>query len=217
MNELERYLQQVLADLPQEEREDIHEELYAHLVEHMNDLMIEGYSEEEAMHQVIQSFGNEQSLNQELKRAMFPWLKIVRFVWSVVFVTAFLCLVSYSVMEFYHPEFSNTIPAESVAGGFFIVVFIAGAAEGIYEAINQQFNTKWLRNPWLLFFVPSLLVGAIQSQSLINHPDQYPDGLWLDLFAVPIGVFAYLFARQIFTLLFLNKNQTKNKRRTLIR
>ncbi|WML41469.1 permease prefix domain 1-containing protein [Neobacillus sp. OS1-2] len=217
MNELERYLQQILADLPQVEREEMHEELYAHLVEHMNDLMSNGYSEKEAAHLVIQSFGNEQSLNQELKRAMFPWLKIARFVWSVFFVTAFLCLVSYFSMEFYHPEFANTLPVESVVGGFFIVLFVAGAAEAIYEGLNQQFNLKWLRNTWLLFFVPALIVGAIQSRSLINHPDQYPDGLWLDLFAIPIGAFAYLLARQIFTLLFLNKKRPKDKRRTLIR
>lgn len=217
MNELERYLQQILTDLPQEEREEMYEEFYAHLVEHRNDFMIQGYSEEEAVSQVIQSFGNEQSLNQELKRVMFPLLKIVRFVWSVFFVTGFLYLVSYSTMEFYHPEFTNRIPVESVAGGFFIVVFIAGAAEAIYEALNQQWGTKWIRNPWLFFFVPSLLVGAIQSQALINHPGQYPEGLWIDLFAIPIGAFAYLLARQAFTLLFLNKNHAKNKRRTLIR
>ncbi|WP_040207475.1 permease prefix domain 1-containing protein [Neobacillus jeddahensis] len=217
MNELERYLQQILADLPQEEREEMHEELYAHLVEHRNDLMMNGYSEDEAVIQAIHSFGNERSINQELKRAMFPLLKIVRFVWSVFFVTVFLCLVSYATMEFYHPEFDNTLPGESVIGGFFIVVFIAVAAETLYEALNQQINVKWLRNPWLFFLVPSLLFGAIQSRALINHPDHYPEGLWLDLFAIPIGAFAYLLARQFFTLLFLNKKSAKNERRTLIR
>ncbi|WP_251554273.1 permease prefix domain 1-containing protein [Neobacillus muris] len=217
MNELERYLRQVLADLPREEREDMHEELYAHLMEHRNDLMGQGYSEAEAVDLVIQSFGNETSINHELKRAMFPWLKIVRFVWSVFFVTAFLCLVSYGTMEFYHPEFPNTLPMESIVGGFFIVVFLAVAAEAIYEAVNQQWNVKWLRNPWLFFLAPSLLFGAIESRSWFNHPDQYPDGLWLDLFAIPIGAFAYLLARQFFTVLFLNKTGAKNKRRRLIR
>lgn len=209
MKNLDRYLKEIVSDLPMndDEKDDFKEELYTHLKEHVKELLIKGYTEDEAVHQAIESFGNERKLNLELKKAMFPLYKVIRYGWNIVFVTAFLCLVSYSAMEFYHPEFDNTLPLESVAMGFFIVAFIACAAEAIYEAINQQFKSKWLANPWLFFLLPSLLFGGIQSLSLFENPEQYQDGLWLDLFAIPIGAFAYLVSRQLFTRVFVRNSR----------
>ena len=209
MKNLDRYVKEIVSDLPMkdDEKEDFKEELYSHLKEHVNELMIKGYSEDEAIHQAIESFGNDRKLNLELKKAMFPLYKVIRYGWNVVFVTAFLCLVSYSAMEYYHPEFDNTLPLESVVMGFFIVAFIAAAAEAIYEAINQQFKSKRLSNPWLFFLVPSLVFGGIQSLSLFENPEQYQDSLWLDLFVIPIGAFAHLISRQLFTRIFVRNSR----------
>jgi len=206
---LDHYVKEIVSDLPMkdDEKEDFKEELYSHLKEHVNELMIKGYSEDEAIHQAIESFGNDRKLNLELKKAMFPLYKVIRYGWNVVFVTAFLCLVSYSAMEYYHPEFDNTLPLESVVMGFFIVAFIAAAAEAIYEAINQQFKSKRLSNPWLFFLVPSLVFGGIQSLSLFENPEQYQDSLWLDLFVIPIGAFAHLISRQLFTRIFVRNSR----------
>ncbi|MFZ7942889.1 permease prefix domain 1-containing protein [Neobacillus sp. 19] len=191
----------------EDEKEEVREEIFSHLKEHAKELMIKGYTEEEAVLQAMKSFGNERKLNWEMKKAAFPFYKPVRFIWNVFFVTAALCLISFSAMEFYHPEFDNALPLESVMMGFFLVVFIAGAAEVLYEAINQQFKSKWLANPWLFFFIPSLIFGGVQSMSFLKNPEQYPDGLWLDLFAIPIGAFAYLVSRQLFTRIFVRNRR----------
>ncbi|WP_066062951.1 permease prefix domain 1-containing protein [Neobacillus soli] len=209
MKEIERYIKEIVSDLPMndDEKADFEEELYAHFHEHVNDLMVKGNTKDEAILQAMESFGNEKNLNWEMKKAIFPFYKVVRYLWNVVFVTAFLCLVSYSVTEYYHPEFVNALPMDSVIMGFFIVAFIVGAAEVIFEAINDQFKSKWLSNPWLFFLVPSLLFGGIQTFSLVENPEQYQEGFWLDLYAVPIGAFVHLISRQLFTLIFVRNRR----------
>lgn len=209
MKDLNQYVKEILSDLPmkKDEKEEFKEELYSHLQEHINELLVKGFSEDEAIQQAIKAFGNEQKLNWEMRKAIFPLYKVIRYLWNIVFVTAFLCLVSYSVMEYYHPEFENRLPAYSMVMGFFIVALLAGAGEVIYEALNDQFKSKWLANPWVFFLFPSLLFGIIQASSLFKHPEQYQEGLWLDLFAIPLGAFAYLLSRQLFTYFFVNSRQ----------
>jgi hypothetical protein len=210
MKEIEQYVKEITLDLPDDEQKELREEIFIHLQDHVKELLIKGYSEEKAVTHAIESFGNQGKLNRELKRAVFPFYKPIRFVWCVIFVTGFLCLVSYSVMEYYHPEFKNSFPLYSVLMGMFIITLIAGAGEALYEALASQYRSKWLLNPWLFFMVPSLLFGGIQTPLLFKHPEQYLDGLWLDLYAIPIGAFAYILSRQLFTLLFVrNKNHFK--------
>ena len=139
---------------------------------------------------------------------IFPYYKIVRYLWNVVVVTAFLCLLSYSVMEFYQPEFENSLPLYSV-GMEMLVALLAGAAEVIYEAVNDMFKWNWLKNPWLFFFIPSLVIGIFTSFSLLEHPEQYQDGLWLDLYVIPISALVYLISRELFTVIFFKKKTNK--------
>ncbi|RDI37925.1 permease prefix domain 1-containing protein [Falsibacillus pallidus] len=204
---IEKYVNEITLDLPDDQQKELREEIYIHLQDHVKELIIKGYSEEKAIRYAIKSFGNQDKLNRELKRTLFPYYKPIRFVWSVILVTAFLCLVSYSSMEYYHPEFDNHLPAYSVLMGMFIVTLIAGLGEVLYEAISSLVQVKWVLNPWLFFLVPSLIVGGIQTPQLFKHPEQYQGSLWLDLYAVPIGAFAYIISRQLFTSLFVrNKN-----------
>lgn len=211
MTEIERYVESVLSDLPLEddEKADLKEELSAHLNEHIHELMIKGYSEDDAVSQAIQAFGNGQKINREINKAIFPYYKIVRYLWNVVVVTAFLSLLSYSVMELYHPEFENDLPLYSVGMGMFLVALLAGAAEVIYEAVSDMFKWKWLKNPWLFFFSPSLVIGIFTSFSLLEHPEQYQDGLWLDLYVIPISSLVYLISRELFTVIFVKKKTSR--------
>ncbi|NHM31479.1 permease prefix domain 1-containing protein [Neobacillus terrae] len=218
MNEkLERFLNSVVSDLPMNEDEkcEFKEELYSHLNEHVNELIIKGFKQEEALDIAIECFGNERKLNRELKRSMFPFYKIFRYLWNVVFVTGFLCLVSFTAMEYYHPEFDNALSIDTVITGMFLVAIISGVAEVMYEAVAAEYKSKWLRNPWSFFLVPSLFIGALTTFSLIKHPDQYQEGLWLDLYGIPIGAVAHLFSRQLFTLIFL-RNRSNFKRGRII-
>ena len=95
MKEIEQYVDEITKELPDEEKEELREEMVGHLEEHLKELLIQGYSEEEAVRLVIDSFGDEGKLNQEFKRSFFPTYKLVRFAWSVVWTVAGLGLLSY--------------------------------------------------------------------------------------------------------------------------
>lgn len=208
-SKLEHYLDAVVLGLPMEqyEKDELKEELFSHVNEHVNELLIKGFSEEEAIEFAIHSFGNERNLNRELKKTMFPYYKIVRYVWNVFFVTAFLSLLSFLVMEFYNPQFDNWPPLESVFAGMFLVAIGFGVAEILYEAVIAEYISKWLTNTWSFFLIPSLFVGGLMSFSILQNPEQYQDAQWLDSYVIPISTIAYLLSRQLFSLLFLRKKK----------
>lgn len=211
MKQIEQYVNDVVSGLPidKEEQEELKEELTIHLTDHMNELMIKGYSKEEAISQAILSFGKQESINLEMKKVLFPYYKIFRYVWNVFFVTAMLCILSYGGMEFYYPEIDNTLPVESVLKAFCLVMLFVGVAEVLYEAIIQEFSFKWLTNPWRLFLIPALLIGLVMSIPLIQNPDEYSGWLWIDLYVVPISVIFYLIGWQLFTWLFVQKKMKR--------
>ncbi|WP_462412836.1 permease prefix domain 1-containing protein [Neobacillus sp. Marseille-QA0830] len=217
MKKLEQYVEKIVSDLPMtdEERMDLQEELSVHLEEHVKELMVKGLPEEEAIRQAMKAFGHEDQINWELRKAIFPFYKLVRFFWNVVFVTGCLCLISYLVTEYYHPEFENTVPLYSVLMGFFIIFLIAAAVEAIYEGVLDLFKWRWLANPWLVFLPPALVIAGIQSLTLIENPEPYQEGFWLDLFAIPISTVLYLFARQLFNFVFPRKNQLFNGKKAI--
>jgi hypothetical protein len=210
LKKLEQYVEEITSDLPDDEKKELREEIFGHLHDHLNELIIKGYSEEEAVRQAIESFGNQFQLNRELKRAVFPFYKPIRFAWSVIFVTGFLCSLSYFTMEYYQPKFDNSLPLFSVLMGMLLVTVTAGVGEVMYEGFASQHKKKWWLNPWVFFLVPALLLGAILTPLLFHPPEQYPYGWWLDVYVFPIGAFVYVVSRQLFTFLFVrNKNNLK--------
>ncbi|MFC0234894.1 permease prefix domain 1-containing protein [Fictibacillus phosphorivorans] len=203
MKNLDQYIKVIVEGLPLEEKEDIREEMIQHLNDHMNELMIKGYSEQESLQIAIKAFGNEKKMNWEMKKAVYPFYKISRFLWNTVFVTLVFCVLSYMIMEHYNPGADNIAPLSSVLGGFFIIFFIAGMAELIYEAIQlSSVKMKYIMNPWVFFFTPSIFIGGIMFLAYFQNPEQYQNGIWVDLLVVPIGAFCYVIARQIFNQLF---------------
>ena len=209
MKEIEKYVKEITIDLPEDEKKELIEEIYGHLQDHVQELLIKGHSEDEAIRLAIEAFGNQSKLNLEFKRSLFPFYKIVRFLWSVTCVTACLSVFSYSAMEYYNPQFDHSLPLYSVIMGFLIIATIAGFAEGIYEALSSHFKSTWLLNPWLFFLLPTLIMAGIQTRFLLLNPEQYQNGFWLDLYAIPIGTLPYIISRQLFTILFVSKKKTK--------
>ncbi|WP_026696117.1 permease prefix domain 1-containing protein [Peribacillus kribbensis] len=212
---IEEYLDAIVSGLPitKEERTEVREELAFHLNEHINELLIKGCTVEEAVECAIESFGNERKLNKELKKTMLPYYKVIRFLWSAVFATALICLISYSATKYYTPHNDFSLDTGSVAAVVSMFAALAGLWELLFEAVRAEFKKKWLTNPWSFYLIPSLFIGFLMSFSLIKHPEQYQNGLWLDLFAVPIGSLAFLLGRELFTLLFVrSKNKIKEKR-----
>lgn len=215
MKKIDRYLHQIISDLPieEKEKEELREELYCHLNEHIKELMVKGYSEDEAVKNAMESFGTERKLNWEMRKVLFPLYKVFRYLFGVIFVTALFCFLSYSIMEYAHPEFDNTIPAYSVVSGMFLIALFTGAAEVIYEAVQSEFQSKWFTNPWIIIMVPALIIGVLMARPLFENPEDYQDGLWIDLFVIPLGALLYLLSRQIFDILFLPKNNNYHRKR----
>lgn len=209
MKEIEQYVEEITKDLPSEEKEELREEMVGHLQEHVKELLIEGYGEEEAVRLAIDSFGDGGKLNQELKESFSDNYELARFAWSVVLSAAGLCLVSYLSMEYYHPEFDNGIPFQSLWMVMVLIASIAGAGEAIHESLHGKVKWKWVLNPWLFFMVPSLIISGLQLSMLFVQPEMYQDGRWLDLLAVALGALMYVTARQLFTHLFLSRNKVK--------
>jgi hypothetical protein len=210
--DVDRYLKGIVSNLPldEDEKEELREEMHTHLTEHINELMVQGYTEDEAVLHAIKAFGNERQLNWEMKKVIFPFYKIVRYIWNVIAVTAFLCVVSYFAMKYYHPGSENALDSYTVITGLILVAVIAGVAEIMYEAVAVEYKSKWLTNPILFFMGPALFIGVLMSFSHIGNPEQYKQGLWLDLYAIPIGALAHLISRQLFTLVFV-RNRKKNR------
>ncbi|MFB6465544.1 permease prefix domain 1-containing protein [Cytobacillus sp. Hz8] len=209
MNEIERYLLDIIEDLPisDHEKVEMYEEFTNHLNEHIRELMIKGYTEKEATLQAIESFGSKNKINREMKKVLFPFFKVARYLSSVLGVTFVFWILSYSVMEYYHPEFENSVPIISVIAGMGIIAILAGAAEAIFEAICDQFSSKWIANPWFVFMVPSLFIGGLMISPYFDHPDQYLEGRWLDLISIPLGAVIYMIFRELFTAIFGQRNR----------
>lgn len=75
MNRLEKYVEEVLKQTqsPEEEREEIREELLSHLNEAKSNYISEGFTEKQAEKKVIAAFGNSHHIGQELQESMYPF------------------------------------------------------------------------------------------------------------------------------------------------
>lgn len=188
-------------------KEELTEELTVHLTEHINELMIKGYSEDEAIFYAIKSFGNHQELNHEMKRSIFPFYKIVRYFWCTFFVTTFIWKLGFYWNEFYHRQMGDFFQDGGMLV-FLMIAVILGICEIAYEAASKEYKTKLITNPWFFFMIPSVFITGLLSISLFQHPENYADGFWLDLFVLPIGAIGHLFSRGIFTLMFVKRKNT---------
>lgn len=81
MNEVENYVEKIIANLPLAKTEliDMKEELINHLEEHISDLIAEGYTESEAVTYALKAFGDEKLLHSEIKHTIFPFFRTFRF------------------------------------------------------------------------------------------------------------------------------------------
>jgi cytochrome bd-type quinol oxidase subunit 2 len=95
---------------------------------------------------------------------------------------------------------------------FLLFTFFVAVGELLYEGVMQEIKMKWLANPWVFCLIPILIASVVSLNSWNQRPEQYDNGLWLDLFSVHIGILLYLLSRELFTFLFVPKvvKQRKN-------
>lgn len=214
MEELQRFVRNITVDLPlsEAEKEELREEMLQHLEDHVQELLVKGYSEGEALEEAMQSFGNHQAINSQLKRVYFPFFQLFRYVWSVIITSVCLGFFSYSIMEYYHPEFDNSVPMSSYLGGLFLVAVVAAFAEAIYTAIQVKPKWQWVKNPWVFFGVPALIIGGSMGIQLFGEMERYPEWYWVDYFVVPITTVPYLVSRQLFEGIFSSRKKMRGMR-----
>jgi hypothetical protein len=213
MNEIEAYVMKITSDLPISdiEKEELKLEMVTHIEEHVNELLACGWTEGEAVRYAIQAFGNESKINYEMKKAVFPYYKIVRVLWSVAIMTSSMLFLSNTVTEYYYPKAHNSFSAGYVFGVLMLFLIFAAPMEALYEAVTAKAKRKWLVSPWL-FLIPAFMIAIPQYNKWSVNPEQYPDWMLVDSFSVPIGVFLYLISREIFNFVFVPKSYKKIQR-----
>lgn len=77
MNSFDRYIERILdrVECEKDEREDMREEIYGHLMSAMEEYRGQGYTEREAVQQAIADFGIEEAIGEGLQRSLFPYRK----------------------------------------------------------------------------------------------------------------------------------------------
>ncbi|MBY0095542.1 permease prefix domain 1-containing protein [Mesobacillus maritimus] len=203
MREIEMYVEKITLGLPlsNNEKEDIKEEIISHLEEHINELLSYGWEEEKAIDLAIQSFGDANKIHKEMKKAIFPFYKIVRALFGALFMTIGMCYISYAGMEFYNPQFDNIQSLEYYLMVFLLFTFFVAVGELLFEGIIQESRLNWLANPWVFCLIPLIIATFVSLHNWTQRPEHYHNGLWLDLFSVHIGIFLYLLSRELFTYL----------------
>jgi hypothetical protein len=205
MKEIERYVDKITSDLPlsNNEKEEVKVEMTSHLEEHVYELLTDGWKEEKAIEFAIRSFGDAKNINKQMKKVVFPFYKIVRALWAAIFMTIGMYYLSYIGMEYYNPHFDNIQSLDYYLMVFLLFTFFVAVGEILYEGIIQEFQVKWLANPWFFCLIPLILASFASLNNWNQYSDSYENGLWLDLFSVHIGIFLYLLSRELFTFLFI--------------
>lgn len=72
-----RYVEKIVqqTDAPSDEKEDLRVELLIHLELSYAQLIKDGYSEQQAQRSVLESFGESESIGNQIQQAMFPYRK----------------------------------------------------------------------------------------------------------------------------------------------
>jgi hypothetical protein len=214
MREIELYVDKITLSLPlsNDEKKEIKEEMISHLEEHVKELLSYGWEEEKAIEFAIQSFGEANKINKEMKKAIFPFYKIVRALLGAVFMTIGMGYISYSGMEYYNPQFDNIQSFEYYFMVFLLFTFFAAVGELLFEGVIQEIRIKWFANPWLFCLIPLIFATVVSLHNWAQRPEHYHNGLWLDLFSVHIGIFLYLLSRELFTYLFVPRVVSHSER-----
>lgn len=217
MKRIEQYVDSIVTDLriSKDERQELKEEFMAHLIDDIDDLMIKGYSKEEAISLAMASFGSHTKIHKEMNKVVFPYYKFIRFGWSVIIVAALLCLTSHLVTKMYFPHYDSPI----TIGGFMFLLMIStfflGLAELMYDAILQEYRSRWVTNPWSFFLIPAILLEIILYIDYAKNTS--PDDLWIwhDSLFIPLYLVYYVVSRQTFTWLFVTGEKIQRESRKL--
>lgn len=218
MNRMEQYVDDIVTGLPLTavEQEEMREEMLGHLMEHVDDLMLNGYTKNEAVEMALASFGNGSTIQLEMKKVLFPYYKFVRFGICTFLVTVMLCAVSHFITQYYFPRNDPAITVPLFFVMLMICVVVLGVLELVIEMIEKRERMRWVLNPWVLLFVPALLLQVGLLANTLSDPERTDYWIYNDYLFHPLYVIFYVVCRQLFTWFFVRKSHwRKSAARTL--
>lgn len=186
------------------EQDELREEMLGHLTEHVHELMLSGYSKDEAIDKALTSFGDRQVIQSKMRKVLFPYYKFVRFSICTFMVTVLLCLVSHFVTQYYFPRHDPAITVDVFVMFFMICLFVLGVLEVVVEMLTQ--SKRWWLNAWVLLFIPALLVQIRLLWEPLTNPSTNAFWIYNDYVYFPLYIIFYMVVRQLFTVLFVRKS-----------
>lgn len=104
MNRIEKHAEQVLRQMqsPDDEREEMREELLSHLNEAKRNYISEGLSEKQAEKKVVAAFGDPHMIGRELQESMYPFQRGLLYligIATILFGVIFYLNLSFVIRE----------------------------------------------------------------------------------------------------------------------
>src|SRR5690606_2868076 len=205
MEVVKQYVEKIAGNLPinDDERALMKEEIEHHILEHIDELRMVGYSEQQAIQHALQSFGEWHHIETEMKHVFVPHYKWIRFCAAIVFTISTLCISAHFISKWLEPRNASPISIGVIVMLLFICTFVFGAWELLYNEAKKAYKTKWL-NVTTIFIVPTLLYELIVYFQF--QPDTLEDWLLHDELLIPLYVIFYVVGRQLYTYSIDEKN-----------
>jgi len=198
MEVVKQYVGKIVLKLPVNdgERALIQEEMENHLLEHIDELQMVGYPEQQAIQIALQSFGEVHNIEKEMKKVLFPHYKWIRFCVAIVFTTIALSISVHLITKWAEPRNASPLSITAVMVLFVICLGVFGIWELLYNEVKKAYKTKWF-NVTTIFIVPTLLYEALVYWQL--HPNTLEDWFYQDELIIPLYVVYYVVGRQLYT------------------
>lgn len=198
MEVVKQYVEKIVSKLPvnADERVLIQEEMENHLLEHIDELRMVGYPEQQAIQLALQSFGEAHNIEKEMKKVLFPHYKWVRFCVAIIFTTIALSISSHLFTKWLEPRNDSPLSITFVMVLFVLCLGVFGIWELLYNEAKKAYKTKWL-NVTTIFIVPTLLYETLVYWQL--QPNTLEDWFYQDELIIPLYVVYYVVGRQFYT------------------
>lgn len=168
MNDLEKYIEQVVQEIhcTMEEKEEMRLEFTDHLQMKVEELMMNGFTEKEAIVQAIADFGQVSQVSKELNKSISPYTKVFKIVlntsWWVYILGMLFILLVYNRLGHY-----NRFPMEARISIFPFKTITLYAKE-LIRSFPYYFHNYIIRNFFgnLLLFLPYGFLAPLKHKAI---------------------------------------------------
>lgn len=206
MKRMETFVESIVkgVTLNSNEQDELREEMLGHLMEHVDELMLTGYSKDKAIEKAIASFGDGQVIQSEMRKVLFPYYKFVRFGICTFVVAILICCVSHFVTQYYFPRHDPAITVDAFVLLLMICFVVLGGLEVLVDGLAQ--SKRWWLNAWVTLFLPALILQMYFLWEPLTNPNTDPFWIFQDYLFYPLYIIFYVAVREVFTLLFVRKS-----------